>query len=444
MKNRLKFLLLMGAACALAPAAYAQGPSIESRLEAMEAQIAQLKAELAAEKAKGESDVILLEQKIQQPLPVGAQSGKSANAGFQVGDTTFKIGGFIDMDAHVTHLSDGAIGSSSIARDFYIPSVTPIGGASTTVSDLTAQASRLSISAQRDVGSQKATAHLEMDFLGSSQGDERVSNSYSPRLRRAYLDYNGLRVGQEWSTFQNTSAIPESASFLALSDGMVFMRQPQIRYTSGNFQVALETGNTTITPAGGSGRIEADGNTIPDVVARYNLSGDYGNISLAAIGRQLRLETGAPSDDSTFGFGVNVAGKVKVGERSDVRFQVAAGEGLGRYIGLNALNGAAINPATGELEAIPSYGGYVAFRQPFGETARFNIGYSALFADNPDFLTALNPASTKSVQSAYGALLWDIAPKITVGAELMYGIKELENGADGSLTRATFSTKYGF
>lgn len=444
MQRILTLTLLTSLALSTAPTALAQGSSIEARLQAMEAQIAQLKAELAAEKEKGESDIILLEQKIQQPLPTGSPEGEVQKAGFDVGDTTFRIGGFVDFDAHVTHLSEGSIGSSSIARDFYIPSVTPIGGDSTTVTDFTAQASRLSVGAQRNVGSKKATGYLEMDFLGSAQGNERVSNSYAPRLRRAYLDYNGLRIGQEWTTFQNTSAIPESASFLALSDGMVFVRQPMVRYTNGNFQLAVETGNATITPATGAGRIEADGNTIPDVVARYNMKGDFGNISLAALGRQLRLETGTAIDDSTFGLGVNLAGRVNIGEKSDIRFQVAAGEGMGRYIGLNAINGAALNPATGELTAIPSYGGYLAFRQPFAQTARFNIGVSALFADNPDFLTALNPATTKSVQSGYAAILWDIAPKVTMGAELMYGVKDLENGNDGSITRATFSTKYGF
>lgn len=420
-----------------------QTSSMEARLAALEAMVAELKTELAAERAKMDEQVILLDQKIQQPLPVAAPSGQIEKSGFQVGDTTFRIGGFVDLDTHVTRLSDGAIGSGSIARDFYIPSVTPIGGESTTTTDLTAQASRFSISAQRDVEGEKATAHIEMDFLGSLQGNERVSNSFSPRLRRAYLDYKGWRIGQEWSTFQNTSAIPESASFLVLSDGMAFIRQPQIRYTKGNLQLALEAGDATITPASGSGRIEADSNIIPDVVARYNLKGDYGNVSLAAIGRQLRLESGA-TDESTFGFGVSASGRINIGERDDIRFNAIAGEGMGRYVGLNALNGAALNPATGELEAIPSYGGLVAWRHPFSDTARFNIGYSALFADNPDFLTTLNPAATESVQSAYAAVLWDIAPKITMGVEGLYGVKELENGDDGSITRFTFSTKYGF
>ena len=442
MKYTLKLMLLVGVASAFAPVASAQSTSTEARLQALEAMVAQLKAELAAEKAATDSDIVLLKKKAVTAAPAG-----QPKSGFSAGGTNFKISGFIDLDAHVTKLSEGGpFGSNSIARDFYIPSVTPTGngtGTSSTVTDLTAQASRIKIHADRDLGDKKITGLIEMDFLGSAQGNGRVSSSYSPRLRRAFVDYNGLRIGQEWTTFQNLSSIPESASFLALSDGMVFNREPLIRYTTGAFQIALEQGNATVTPASGAGRIEADGNTIPDVVARYNLSGDYGNISLAAIGRQLRVENGG-INDSTFGYGLSASGRLKVGDKDDIRFGATFGEGLGRYIGLNALNGAAVNPMNGELEALPSFGGHIAWRHPFSGTSRLNVGYSGLFADNPDFLTTLNPGSTKSVQSGYAAFLWDIAPKITMGVEGMYGVKELENGNDGSFTRATFSTKYGF
>lgn len=439
-------LLTTSATLIAIPALAQSSPAeMEARLAQLEAVISQLQGELQEMREIADDMPVLLQAQADRLVPEdkGSQTTPKSD-GFTLGDTTFKIGGFVDLDTHVTHLSDGSIGSSSIARDFYIPSVTPVGsGESTTVTDLTAQASRLSFSAERGDGENKAQGFLEMDFLGSLQGNERVSNSYALRLRRAFLDYKGFRVGQEWSTFQNTSAIPESASFLVLSDGMSFVRQPMIRYTNGNLQVALESGNATITPSTGSGRIEADSNLIPDVIARYNLSGNYGNISLAAIGRQLRLETGA-MDEATFGFGVSASGRIKLGEKDDIRFNAIAGEGMGRYVGLNALNGAALNPATGELEAIPSYGGLIAWRHPFGETSRFNVGYSALLADNPDFLITLNPATTKSVQSAYTAFLWDVGPKVTMGVEGMWGIKTLENDTSGSIQRFTFSTKYGF
>lgn len=431
MLKGLKVGLLSSAALAMTGIASADGADIEDRIAALEAMVAELKAELAAERANMDDAIVRLD-KVERAAPTDRTV--ATNTGFMVGDTTFKLSGFIDVDAHATTLSEGGIVSNSIARDFYIPGATPIGSDETSFTDITAQASRFAVTAQKPVGDKTVTGYLELDFLGSAQGNELVSSSFSPRLRRAYIDYGNWRVGQEWSTFQNTSAIPESASFLALSDGMVFVRQAQLRYTHGNWQFAIENPNTTSLNIG-----SRDENLLPDVIARYNMKGDFGNISIAGIARQLRADLG-PTEEETFGYGLSVAGRVKVGEKDDIRFNLTGGEGLGRYIGLAASRATALDP-NGDLEAIPSYGGLIAWRHPFGDTARFNVGYSGLFIDNPSYLGG---AATSSVQSAYGAVLWDIAPKVTTGIEFMHGIRELESGAEGEISRLTFSTKYAF
>ena len=432
MKNLYRGALLGSASMILALGASAQSGDLEERIAALEAMVQELKSELAAERASIDEAIVRLDE-VEKAEP--SDRPVASNAGFMVGDTTFKLSGFVDADAHVTSLSDGQIASNSIARDFYIPSATPIGGDDSVSTDLTAQATRFALTAERGAGDKKVTGYMELDFLGSAQGNELVSSSFAPRLRRAYIDYGNWRVGQEWSTFQNTSAIPESASFLVLSDGMVFVRQAQIRYSNGPWQFALENPNTTSLNIG-----SRDENVFPDVVGRYNAKGEFGNVSVAAIARQLRADLGT-TEEETFGYGLSVAGRVKVGEKDDIRFNVTGGEGLGRYIGLAASRATALDPATGDLEAIPSYGGLVAWRHPFGETARLNVGYSGLWIDNPDFLGG---AVNKSVQSAYGAVLWEAAPKVTLGTELLYGTRELENGTDGDIFRFTFSTKYAF
>lgn len=443
MKRSLKLILLVGIASSFAPMATAQSSSTEARLQALEAMVNQLRAELAAEKAQTDSDLIVLEKKA-ATIIAPAASGAKAGSGFTVGDTTFKLGGFVDFDAHVSRFSDGAPASSSAGRDFHIPFTTAVGDGSNTetVTDFTAQATRFSVSAARDVGGKKATAHIETDFLVTGQGNERITNSFSPRLRRAYIDYDGLRIGQEWSTFQNTSAIPESASFFVLTEGQVFIRQPIIRYTKGNFQVALENGNATVIPVGGASPlgVEEDNNTIPDVVARYNLKGDYGNISLSAIGRQLRSNAPGSDAESDLGWGLSAAGRLNVGE-GDVRFSLTGGEGLGRYIGLNTIAGGAINPLTGDVESIASIGGHIAYRHPITDNTRFSVGVSQLSIDNEEFALG---SITDRARSAYGALFWDVIPKVTFGIEGLYGDRRTEDGTDGDLTRFTFSTKYGF
>jgi hypothetical protein len=429
MSRTFKALLLSSAALAISLGAVAETDDLEARIAALEAMVSDLKSELAATRAEQEEIVRI------QPAATQPEAAPPPPAdGFRVGDTTLKFGGFVDADVHVTSLSDGAIAGSSIARDFYIPGATPIGGDSMTFTDFTAESSRFFLAASRPVGDKTLSAHIEMDFLGSGQGNELVSNSYSPRLRRAFMKYGNWLVGQEWSTFQNTSAIPESASFLILSDGMVFVRQPQIRYTHGNWMFAVENPNTTTLNSG-----SRDENIIPDVVARYNVSGEFGNVSIAGIARQLRADFGT-AEDEAFGYGLSVSGRLNVGEKDDVRFNLVGGEGIGRYVGLAASRSTALDP-NGDLEAVPSYGGLIAWRHPFGETARFSGGYSGLFIDNPDYLP---DTATSSVQSVFGAILWDVAPNVTLGTELMHGIREIESGADGSITRFTFSTKYAF
>jgi len=437
---------LAASACAAAlnAGAYAQSTDeLEARLTALEAMVAELRSELDAARAdNADMGERVIELESREPAPVTAAASPAGN-GFMAGNTTITYGGFIDVDAHLTDLSDGDIAPSSIARDFYIPGAIPVGGSGDSEPDFdfTAQGSRFFFATQTPTDLGDVTSRIEFDFLGSPGGNERVSNSYNPRLRVAWAQLGSWRVGQDWSTFQNTAAIPESASFLVASDGMVFVRQAQVRYTAGNVQFALENADTTVTPFGGGARIEMGDGALPDAVARYNLRSENANIAFAAIARRLSAE-GMGVDGEAFGWGLSVQGRVGVGERSDVRFSLTGGEGVGRYIGLNAVNGA-VATATGDIEPIPVVGGLLAFRQEFGaNNNRFNLGVSMLEADNDVALTGMG--ATRSVRSAFGALMIPVGPGVTLGAELLVGERELENGTSGTLTRATVSTKYTF
>lgn len=429
-------------ALALTAASYGQDVgALEDRLAALEAMVAELRGELEAARADAASAndrVIEIEQRA---AAAPAAPAASTDRGFMMGSTRVTYGGYVDLDAHVTDTSDGDLAPTSITRDFYIPGATPVGGSGDGEADIdfTAKSSRFFFATETETDMGSVTGRIEFDFLGSPGGDERVSNSYNPRLRVAWLQMGNWRVGQDWSTFTNTAVIPESASFLIGSDGMLFGRQAQIRYTNGGFQFALENPDTTVTPFGGGGRIDAGDGALPDAVARYNWSGDFGSMTVSALARNLAYENGA-IDGNALGWGLNWSGRVNLGEGSDLRFSLTGGEGIGRYIGLNSVNGAVVT-ASGDLEAIPVYGGLVAWRQQLGEGRRLSLGYSMLEADNDIALTGTG--ATRRTWSAFGAYLVPVGP-VTIGAELMFGERELENGQSGSITRATLSTKYPF
>lgn len=356
-------------------------------------------------------------------------------------NTEVSIGGYVKLDAMMTSFSDGTLGAGNIGRDFYIPSLTPVGGEDeNTVFDMHARQSRINFGTSTSLDGHTLKTFIEMDFMATPDGDERISNSYSPRVRHAFLTYDKWLFGQTWSTFQNVGALPETVDFIGNTDFGIFVRQAQIRYTNGGFQFAVENPETTVTPFGGGARIVADDNELPDFVGRYNLTAGDLSMSFAALARQLTYNDGGAIDSTTTSFGVSVTGKVMLGQ-NDIRFGVNTGSGMGRYIGLNTSNGAVLD-ATGDLEAIDSTAIYIAYRHVWNSKMRSNISYSAIEIDNDTDLTGTG--ATDSTDSLRVNLFYSPVANLSFGGEVAIANRELESGADGKMTRLQFSAMLAF
>lgn len=354
----------------------------------------------------------------------------------------YQFGGFVKATATYSDYSDGDLAANSGLRDFYIPGAIPVGGTGESQDfDFGAKESRINFKSKHQLSNDDlVTTHVEMDFLLPPGGNERVSNSYTPRLRHAYFTYNQWLFGQTWSTFQDVKALPESVDFLAASDGIVFNRQSMIRYTNGDWQFAIENPETTITPFGGGARIVADDNGMPDFIARYNHKANWGHLTLSVLLRQLEYNNGTVNE-STSSNGLSLTGKFKLGSSNDIRFNLATGAGMGRYVGLNTANGAVLD-ANGQLEAIDSTLYSLAYRHQWNSKWRSNFIFSGMTIDNDTSLTGTSV--TESVNSYQFNLLYSPTAKVTIGAGLLNASRDLESGASGDLQRVIFSAKYAF
>ncbi len=368
----------------------------------------------------------------------------STNAGAAtIGDTTVKYSGYVKADAIFSDYSDGTLAAGNIGRDFYIPSLTPVGGNSEGVqfdAHIRQSRFRFTTTTPTEEGD-TITGVLEFDMIVTGGGNERVSNSWVPRVRHAFVKYKGFLVGQTWSTFMDVGALPETLDFIGNTDGTIFARQAMVKYTSGAWEMALENPETTLTPNGGGGRIVTDDNGMPDVVLRYTHKADWGHIKVAGLGRQLVFDNGSTIDSTETSYGISLTGKFKVGARDDIRVAFNTGAGLGRYLALNAANGGVID-ANNEIEAIDSTGYSIAYRHVWNDKFRSNFTYAAFNADNDIALTGAT--ATADTQSVRMNLLYQPTKKITVGGELAIAKRELETGADGDMNRLQFSVKYAF
>ncbi|GAA6183610.1 DcaP family trimeric outer membrane transporter [Aliiglaciecola sp. NS0011-25] len=377
-------------------------------------------------------------------LALGTLYGTATNANL-LDKTNVQFSGYLKADAMFSSYSDGTLASGSIGRDFYLPSLTPVGGEEeSTQFDAHIKQSRFRFTTNTDLDSgDKVVGVLEFDFQVTPDGNERVSNSYEPRIRHAFIKYNDWLIGQTWTTFMDVKALPETLDFIGSTDGTIFVRQVMVKYSTGNFEVSLENPETTVSPLSGGTRIVTDDNPVPDLAARYTFNGDWGHFAIAGLLRQLSYVNKQGENDidtSTTSAGISLTAKFNLGQ-DDIRIAANYGQGLGRYLALNAVNGAVLN-ADNELEAIDSSGFSIAYRHIWDPQWRSNFTYSIFSADNDTALTGTS--TTKQTYSARANILYSPSKELTFGAEYAYAKRELETGADGDMSRLQFSAKYAF
>ncbi|WOJ96183.1 DcaP family trimeric outer membrane transporter [Congregibacter brevis] len=444
LRKPLGLAVAMLACSAVFSHAKTQAAEVDDRIAELERQLAELKSLVVSNKSSIDSNI--------ETLAVQAEDLDEARPMSK--GTKFTYGGYVQLDAIASNYSEGK--PASVMDDLFVPSLIPVepqsgSGDSYTNTNIHAKSSRFHFGTATQTDAGKISSFIELDFILSGQGDERVSNSFSSRIRHAYLkwDYGGqqsLLAGQAWSTFFNVGALPDLLDFVG-PVGTVFERQPMVRWTSGPWQLAVENQTTRVNLQGGGSQLN-DAQLLPDLVARYD--GRTGDLkwSVAAIGRQLSYEERPAADiegisDEQFGYGLSFAGKWNIG-RNDLRFMASYGDALGRYMGLNSFNDGYIDHS-GQISKIDQWGGFVAYRHYWSDQWRSNLSVSASEASNPstaEFDGAGNLA--KSYRSMHINLNYLPAPKLQLGGELMYGVKELEDGRDGDMYRLQFAAKYAF
>ena len=385
-------------------------------------------------------------QAAQPAVPAGKQpvQATSITPGANPG-TTFSYTGFIKMDAMVTDTSDGRIADGSSGRLFYVPTTIPVGGAGADggdpYTDFHAQFSRFGMSVDHvTAGGDKFKGYVEADFFGGGSnalaGNETSTNTYAVTLRQAYVSWNNWLAGQTWSNFMDVAALPDAVDFVGPTDGTVFVRQAQLRYTRGPWSVSLENPQTTVTAFGGASRFNSGDNLMPDLTARWLTKGDWGHFTVAGMLRQFKW-----LEETESGAALSVSGKFNLGASDDIRWAVNGGSGIGRYLAFG-VGTDTVADAGGNLHALDGYGGCVAWRHVFSPKVRTNLMYSASHFDNDTGLTGWGV--TERTQSLHANLIYSPFPKLDVGAELIYGQRSLEDDREGDLKRLHTSVKYSF
>ena len=386
-------------------------------------------------------------------VALGVQHAASA----QAQDKSFEVYGFamVDYTQNFDRANpdwEDALRPSRIATD------DELYGANGHAS-VSAKQSRLGVRANLPVGGQTLTTRFEFDMfgVGNDAGETTI------RLRHAYGQWGSWLAGQTNSLFMDGDIFPNTVEYWG-PNGMVFLRPPQIRWTSnegdGNLSIAIEnpaadidSGHFNDVPEfpGAQGQEE-----IPDLTAQYRFTGDWGKFQIGAIARKIGVEilgdtlpgpgvdNGVIFEDSDTGYGVDLTTVVNFGQRDALRAGVVYGEGIATYMNDGGMDAGPIGPPgtpNNGIEAVPMTGVSVYFDHYWSNEWSTSFGYSYNEVDNT---LGQTPDTYKKGQYASFNLLHYPAERILYGVEAIWGTRENLNGADGSETRLQFSFKYNF
>lgn len=365
-------------------------------------------------------------------------------------NTNLNVGGYVKLDIIY---NDVSAGDDSQANIEYSPSEVPLDGTTDGEEDeivFNGREARIWVrtSTPTDLGPLKS--HLEFDF-DTTDGNQLVSNSRSGRIRHGYFTLNNWLFGRTWSLFMHLDSLPEINDFGGPT-GSIFARQALIRYTLplddiSSLAFGLENPETYYPavdpdPDAPTPFPAADDGLFPDVIVRYNMNPNWGNLSAAAMIRQLVVDEFGV-DDSTFTFSGQVGAVVKLGANDSVRGAITAGDGLGRYSSL-ASHFDTIVTASGDLDALQQIAGFGGYEHIWGGANNWRsnliVGYSK--TDDPAELQSTS--FTEETLSVHANLFMDPVPGARLGIEYIHGKRETYDGQDGDLNRLQFSAMYVF
>jgi hypothetical protein len=331
-------------------------------------------------------------------------------------------------------------------------------------SSISAKQSRFGVQASQDILGKPLFVKIEFDLFGV--GVDAGQTTF--RLRHAYGSWGPFLAGQTNTLWMDIDIFPNTVEYWG-PPGMVFLRNPQIRYTyktdSGHeFAIAIEKPNNDvdagtireIDPALGSA-IQGH-EDIPDLTARWRYDGGWGHIQLAGILRQVGFDTAGTVDNKPkgheTGWGIDLTGNVKTWGRDVLHLGFVYGEGIATYMNdggvdlapkANAVIAPPIAgpppPASLGPKAVPLTGALVYYDHYWTDQLSSSVGWSTTHVDNTNFQAA-NAFQTGQYVSAN--LLWAPDKHILIGGEYIWGQREDRNGAHGQDNRLQFTFKYSF
>jgi hypothetical protein len=262
------------------------------------------------------------------------------------------------------------------------------------------------------------------------------------RVRQLYGEIYNVVLGQTFSVFEDPDAWPDTVDYEG-PNSAVFARRPLVRYqlpVNEHWQVnfGLEKPGAEVDTSIDPNAIGVDHAPDGGLNVRWE-DKKIGHVQLGAIFRDIGVKGPIVGSQSVFGWGLNLSDSFNITENDSIQTQLTYGEGLFRYFNDDFVNNDAAFNRSGELTAIPAFGGMIGFTHKWNDTFRSTASYGYVELDNQ-----FSQGSHAYHLTHYASLnlVWQIRKRLSIGFEGLYGHKEEKSGADGDAFRLQLGIVY--
>lgn len=354
---------------------------------------------------------------------------------------SFSFGGYVNLRAGYDF--DGI--SENI--DF-IPSTIPVPGNFNTQQKLMMDAttSRLFLKA---VGNTRALGrvviYVDGDFRGGSE------NSYTPRLRSAYISFLGFTFGRDVTTFCDLSAAPNTIDFQG-PNAYNFNFATMIRYEVSflrkhfTFGVAAELPSVSGTY---NDNFAAMHQRMPDFPAYLQYAWGANrdsHIRASGVIRNMYMHNMLTDQNTSLtGWGAQFSGQIKMTRWWKLFGNAVYGEGITPYI--QDISGMGLdftpNPADPtRIQTMPMWGWQAAMQFNLSRRVALSGGYSQVHVETKNGYYANDEYRTG--QYVFGNIFWQITPRCQVAAEYLYGTRKNMDDMKNHANRVNMMVQYNF
>ncbi|MEF2792633.1 MAG: DcaP family trimeric outer membrane transporter [Alistipes dispar] len=354
---------------------------------------------------------------------------------------SFSLGGFVALRA--------AYDAGGIVENIdFVTYDIPVAGNYATRQKLTldASTSRLFLKAianTRAVG--RVVIYLDGDFRGGA------ANSYTPRLRSAYVSLLGLTLGRDVTTFCDLEAAPATVDFQgpnAYNFNFATLVRYERSFAEGRLSFGVAAEMPVVSGTYGEG-FDAIPQRVPDIpfYLQYAWGGDRSShIRASAVVRNMYLhDLTRKSDTSLTGWGVQFSGTIRCCDPLRLFMNGVYGKGITPYIQDLTGSGLDFTPCPRDetrIRTMPMWGWQAAAQIALTPRLFLSGGYSTVRVQRSLGFYAAD--EYKRGQYVFGNVFYTIAPRCKVAGEYLYGSRRDMAAGKGHANRVNVMLQYGF